>query len=108
MNTNLGAKTVAAVIYQISMKDGRCRKKEYYIQTGYTYQSLYSRSKRLRKPPSSPGTLEWFVRSEGIYPKIVGAALSPRTGHWSPVREGNWQNLCHVSRRRSCGCQMSC
>jgi hypothetical protein len=30
-----------------------------------------------------------------------------RTEHLAPERDNNWQNLCHVFQRHSCGCQMS-
>ena len=108
MSTNLGAKAVADVIYQILMRHSRCRKKGYHIRTGYTYQPLSLRLKHPRKPPSNPDTLECFDRSERISSKSFWAALNPRRDHLSPGRDGSWQNLCHGFQRHSCGCQMSC
>src|ERR1700729_429407 len=86
MSTNLGAKAVAAVIYQILMKHGRCRKKEYHIRTSYTYQPLPLRPKPPQKPPSNLDTLECCDRSEGIDPKIVGAAIEHENKPLSPVQ----------------------
>ena len=74
----------------------------------YTFQPLSLHSKCSRKLPSSSdtvGNLDW---SEEIFSRIIGVTSRPRMNHWSPVRDGNWQNLCHVSRRQICGCQMSC
>src|ERR1700683_2396198 len=92
----------------MSVKHSRYRNKGACLRIEYTHQPLSLRSKRSRKFLLSLDTLEYLDRREGICSRIAGAALPPRTNHWSPVQDGNWQNLCHVSQRRSCGSQMSC
>ena len=103
MSTNFFTNVVAAVIYQMLVKHSRCGTKDpayewsIHLNLFHCARNALESSLRLR-------TLRgiWTDRKESF--QKFWSGIMPM----SPVQDGNWQNLCDVSQRRSCGSQMSC